>query len=371
MDTFTFAAGNRRVLLRTPLYLVGALGAVVVPRTSQLWVFGSGIGLGEGALALYELARERIGDDVRLVWLAGSPAELDGSSAPRLRCRGPPERVGVLADAAGPGARRHPRPGRCEPLRRVGWIRRPALARHPAQETAPGLPGRARRRRRPAETRGAGRPADWGTGPQEARSGCSRSRRPGSSSASPAVSARPGNASSPPVTRATTSCSPARPASAATGPGPLLAATVGALPEAAYLVLYAPTWRDGAVDPGAPDEAAWDEIAHWLEADNAVLVVRNHPLGRADYAAGPARSDRIRLLDARAMADVTPVLSGVDALITDYSSIAFDFALVGGTDRLLRPRRRGVRPLARAVRAVPVVRRRPAGGHLGPRPGPS
>ncbi|TPX03789.1 hypothetical protein FJ656_15275, partial [Schumannella luteola] len=64
-----------------------------------------------------------------------------------------------------------------------------------------------------------------------------------------------------------------------------------------------------------------------LDARDAVLLVRAHPLGLGDYAAGPAVSDRIRMLGAHELVDVTPALAGVDELVTDYSSIAYDCAL--------------------------------------------
>jgi CDP-glycerol glycerophosphotransferase len=76
MASFTFGAGNARKVLRLPLYALGALATLVTPRTRRLWVFGSGIGVGEGALALYLAARERLGDRTRLVWLATTDAEL-------------------------------------------------------------------------------------------------------------------------------------------------------------------------------------------------------------------------------------------------------------------------------------------------------
>ena len=101
------------------------------------------------------------------------------------------------------------------------------------------------------------------------------------------------------------------------------------LPASARVVLLAPTWRDGGADPTVPTASEWDAIAAWLEQHDAVLLVRTHPLGRGSYAAGPARSERIRVLGADLMRDVNPVLWAVDAVITDYSSIVFDFALVG------------------------------------------
>jgi CDP-glycerol glycerophosphotransferase (TagB/SpsB family) len=101
------------------------------------------------------------------------------------------------------------------------------------------------------------------------------------------------------------------------------------LPPAERTVLFAPTWRDGEADPTVPTPEEWDDIAAWLESHDAVLLVRTHPLGRGSYDAGPARSTRIRLLGPDVLRDVNPVLWAVDAVVTDYSSIVFDFALVG------------------------------------------
>lgn len=112
-------------------------------------------------------------------------------------------------------------------------------------------------------------------------------------------------------------------------------AATGAPLGAARVVLFAPTWRDGAPDPGVPGPAEWDAIAAWLERTDAMLLIRSHPLGVGDYAAGPARSERIRLLGTDRVRDVNTVLSAVDAVLTDYSSIAFDAALIGVPSVLL------------------------------------
>src|SRR5690348_11884095 len=77
MATFTFGTGNARALRRLPAYAVGAVATFLVPRTDTVWVFGSGIGPGEGALPLLRLARARLDPRVRLVWLATTQRELD------------------------------------------------------------------------------------------------------------------------------------------------------------------------------------------------------------------------------------------------------------------------------------------------------
>ncbi|QCR18894.1 CDP-glycerol glycerophosphotransferase family protein [Agrococcus sp. SGAir0287] len=102
-------------------------------------------------------------------------------------------------------------------------------------------------------------------------------------------------------------------------------------------VLYAPTWRDGAADPAVPTADEWRRIAAWLDAHDARLVVRSHPHGLGDYAAGAAASERIGLLGHDLLADVTPALPGVDLLVTDFSSIAYDAATLAIPTLLLAP----------------------------------
>src|SRR5687768_3714595 len=81
MASFTFGAGNARKLLGLPLYACSALFSLVVPRSDRLWVFGSGIGLGDGARPLFRLASERLGESTRLVWLARSAGEVEEARA--------------------------------------------------------------------------------------------------------------------------------------------------------------------------------------------------------------------------------------------------------------------------------------------------
>ncbi|WP_368737113.1 CDP-glycerol glycerophosphotransferase family protein, partial [Klebsiella pneumoniae] len=66
-------------------------------------------------------------------------------------------------------------------------------------------------------------------------------------------------------------------------------------------------------------------------------MLRPHPHSVGAYDGGPASSPRIRMLTAAAQNDVTPVLPAIDLLITDYSSIAYDFALTGRPIAYLAP----------------------------------
>ena len=71
MASFSFRAGNAGKLLRIPLYLLGRLGTLVVPR-GRGWVIGCGAGIGDGALALWHAAVE---SGLEPLWLTGSERE--------------------------------------------------------------------------------------------------------------------------------------------------------------------------------------------------------------------------------------------------------------------------------------------------------
>ena len=100
------------------------------------------------------------------------------------------------------------------------------------------------------------------------------------------------------------------------------------------VVLAAPTWRDGHADPVVPDTQEWAAIEQTMAALDAVLVVRPHPLAVGDYT---HVSDHVRLLPASTEPEVMAVLHAADALVTDFSSAAVDFAATGGPVVFLAP----------------------------------
>lgn len=114
----------------------------------------------------------------------------------------------------------------------------------------------------------------------------------------------------------------------------LLGLAADASTAAESLIFYAPTWRDGAPDPAVPTPEEAAAIATWLAAHGARLVIRSHPMGSGAYDAafGSADADsgnaRVHALPATIAPDITPLLGAFDVVITDYSSIAIDFALL-------------------------------------------
>ena len=328
MASFTFGAGNARKLLGLPLYALSAVIGLLVPRSDRLWVFGSGIGLGEGALPLYRLARERLGVATRIVWLARSAAELDEARAlgfdtmrkdglrgfwTTLRAR-----VIVVTHGFGDANRYGVSGGFVVQL----WHGLPFKHLHldsPSTYSVSFLPDvRIVRRLLAFGYRRAGR----GISLFPVASERVQPSIVSGFGVDPDNVVITGDVRDDVLLAEDEATRRAQARSR-------LDDTLPDLPPAAHTVLFAPTWRDGAADPTVPTAEEWDAVVAWLDRYDAVLLVRTHPLGRGSYAEGPTRSPRIRLLGSDLLRDVNPVLWAVDAVITDYSSIVFDFALVG------------------------------------------
>ncbi|WP_405820313.1 CDP-glycerol:glycerophosphate glycerophosphotransferase [Streptomyces sp. NBC_00838] len=106
-------------------------------------------------------------------------------------------------------------------------------------------------------------------------------------------------------------------------PRPALAAGLG-IPDHRQVVLYAPTFR-GMPKKGRPTRLPLD-VRRFAErfGDEYVLLVRAHYLESAALPVCPPGT----VIDVSAHHDVSELLCLADALITDYSSIMFDYALL-------------------------------------------
>jgi CDP-glycerol glycerophosphotransferase (TagB/SpsB family) len=313
MARFTFGAGNAAKLLRLPLYALGVVATLIVPRTEKLWVIGSGIGIGEGALPVYRAARMRFAEHTRVVWLASTSAELDEARGLGFdtelksgwRGFGLTLRANVIVVTHG-----------------FGDVNRYATRGGFVTQLWHGIPLKRLHLDSPATLRVSFLPDH-----PVVRALLTRAyRRAGRGIrlfpvASELVAARIASAFGISRDRIVVTGDPRDDALA-------LPPTQKRLDADARAILYAPTWRDGHPDPIAPTPEQWDAIATWLDAHDAVLYVRTHPLGAGDYAAGAARSNRVRMLGPDLVRDVNTVLPEIDVLLTDYSSIAFDFALL-------------------------------------------
>ncbi|MFT4282735.1 CDP-glycerol glycerophosphotransferase family protein [Microbacterium sp.] len=317
MASFSFGAGNVAKLVRIPLYVVGRVATLVVPRSSREWVFGSAVGIADGALALWRAA-SAAGEQT--VWLVANVEQERAAAAEGIQTlrkgsarafwRTARARVVVVTHGFG-DVDRYATTGAVVvqlwhgiPLKRIG-LDSPATVRAPLAILRPLIAALYRRTQRRIRLIPAASHVVRG--------------RLESAFALPDPSV--------PVTgeprvdvlsagRAEERYDTARAE---------IARVVGPIGDRA-LVLYAPTWRDGAPDPAVPDAAQWQRILEVLEEQDAVLLVRSHPLGAGDYAAGVG--DRVRLLGSDLVPDVTPLLPALRALVTDYSSLIFDASLV-------------------------------------------
>jgi len=101
------------------------------------------------------------------------------------------------------------------------------------------------------------------------------------------------------------------------------------VPDDKKIVLYAPTFRDDMRngvhwqhDLGLDIERLEREIG-----DRAVLLVRFHPLVRTKLPEASTASGFAQ--DVAKYPDVQELLAAADVLVTDYSSVFFDFAITG------------------------------------------
>ena len=321
-----FSRANTAKILALPVYAVGVLASLVVPRRADSWVFGCGSGIGEGALPLMRLAIEQSPARSHL-WLARDERDLAAAQS-----------LGVPA------------------VLKLSWRGFWATLRARVIVVTHGL-GDANR----YATRGAFVVQLWHgiplklinlDSPVTTSSGAGflsrilgRMYRLAASTialmpaASELSAARLRTAFGLPANRVVVTGDPRDDVIALEPRADARARLFAALdlPDTGKrVVMYAPTWRDGARDPGVPSAAEWERIAGWLAASDSMLVVRPHPLGVGDYAAGIGSRD-IHLLLAGAQSDVNPVLGAVDVLLTDYSSIAFDFSLTGRPIAFLAP----------------------------------
>ncbi|HKY58882.1 MAG TPA: CDP-glycerol glycerophosphotransferase family protein [Aeromicrobium sp.] len=325
MASFTFGTGNARKIAGLPLYLIGGLTSLFVPRSRKLWVYGSGVGLGEGALPLYQRGCERLPDQ-RHIWMARTKAEFADARARGMDVvrkngvRGwwltARAKVIVVTHGFGDANRYAVRGGFVVQL----WHGLPFKHLHldsPSTYQVAFLPDLAIVRRLLGWAyRRAGRAISLFPVASERV-------RPSFVSG---FGARPENVVVLGDVRDDVLLVPDAAAEAAGRVRELLSEQF----HTAKVILFAPTWRDGADDPTVPTDDEWHEISDWLTNHDAVLLVRNHPLGRGDFSAGPAHSDRVVLIGPEVVTDLNPLLAAVAAVITDYSSLVFDYALVGG-----------------------------------------
>ena len=325
MASFSFGAGNAGKILRIPLYALGRAATLVVPRTSDVWVFGSAVGFADGGLALQRFAADR---GERTLWLTGSAGE--GAEARRLGIRSVAKhslrgfwataraRVIVITHGFGDVNRYAATGGVIVqlwhgiPLKRIGLDAAVTTASPLpfARGIAPRVLG-ALYRRTQHRIRVLPAASELVRGRLESAFGLDTRRVP--------VTGEPRTDT---LSQGTAG---ERRLAARARLGALLGDASGVGGDAP-VVLYAPTWRDGAPDPAPPNGVELAGLQTLLAQTGALLLVRSHHLGGGG---GALEGPRVHGFGSEVVADITPLLPGIDALVTDYSSLAFDAALAG------------------------------------------
>ena len=273
-------------------------------RDSVVFISWKGKQCGDNPLGIAEELRRR-GDDREHIW-----AVTDWSVPVPQAARGPAPDRGVLR-GAGPVAlpdlqRRHAVVAR--QAGRPGL--RADLARHAAEaDRLRHQPAPVRQRDPVPGAPGAGR---WRSGTCCCRPTRSARRSCAGRSATTARSASP-------ATPATTCCAAATRRRRRAGAG-----AAGRRPGK-RVVLYAPTWRDNQSTPRpVPVRLRLDLERAWrdLGEDHVVLLRGHHHI--ADDV--PPASGR---LDVTSYPEIAELFLAADALITDYSSVMFDYAVTG------------------------------------------
>jgi CDP-glycerol glycerophosphotransferase (TagB/SpsB family) len=107
------------------------------------------------------------------------------------------------------------------------------------------------------------------------------------------------------------------------------------LSEGTRVILYAPTWRDNHRAGQVFHKMLYlDPTAVVRQVPNSVLLIRGHynSMGAADE-----NDPDPRILDVTRYPDISHLYLAADALITDYSSVYFDFAMTDKPMYFLAP----------------------------------
>ena len=97
------------------------------------------------------------------------------------------------------------------------------------------------------------------------------------------------------------------------------------IPEGAKVVLYAPTWRDNARIGRVFTKVLYlDPLEVVSSIEDSYLLVRGH---YNSVGAAEDRSSSERVLDVTRYPDIADLYLAADVLVTDYSSVFFDFVI--------------------------------------------
>lgn len=106
-----------------------------------------------------------------------------------------------------------------------------------------------------------------------------------------------------------------------------------ALQQGKQLIVYMPTWRGDSFESNPMD---LDELARFAEDNNIIIIIKMHPFIRANSFFDTLESDKYtfhenydcNIVFYPSTDDIYPILNISSLLITDYSSVYFDYLFV-------------------------------------------
>ena len=100
------------------------------------------------------------------------------------------------------------------------------------------------------------------------------------------------------------------------------------IPEGKRVILYAPTWRDDSYKAGGYTFRLQADFRKWKEAlgDDTVVLFKPHYLIVNEFKDDPELSDF--LISVPADEDIRDLYIVADQLVTDYSSVFFDYGIL-------------------------------------------
>jgi CDP-glycerol glycerophosphotransferase (TagB/SpsB family) len=97
--------------------------------------------------------------------------------------------------------------------------------------------------------------------------------------------------------------------------------------SAGVTILYLPTWREASAHT-AERQPDWSTIDKVMKSQSGLFVIKPHPLA-IDLEQFPKKGDFQHIVVLPAESDVYPLMVFADMLLTDYSSVMFEFCLTG------------------------------------------
>lgn len=96
------------------------------------------------------------------------------------------------------------------------------------------------------------------------------------------------------------------------------------------IIFYLPTWRSKNMDVDLIEDYGFDldYLEKKLEKMNAILIIKAHPVNMDIGKDFLKNSKRVHNFPDKELPDIYPLLGKTDLLITDYSSVYFDFLLL-------------------------------------------